>query len=256
VVGNAGDDYIVANYTVGTDDDDSVSGDAGNDTITGAQNSGAIFSGDGGTDTFIQTQVAFTTFSSFTGFEVIDLRSANFAHSLTVTNAYVSSLVNTTLTVTAQGNTTAITVNGSGVSTAANKLNITGSNNNDTLTGGAGADTLQGGIGVDSMTGGTNADVFTYTAATESGIGAGNRDIITDFVAGTDDINLAAFAGTFTFRAAGNGIADFTGGVMQVAWQQTGGNTIVFVDSDGNNATDFEIQLTGTLTLTSSDFVL
>jgi hypothetical protein len=43
---------------------------------------------------------------------------------------------------------------------------------------------------------------------------------------------------------------------MQVAHQQVSGNTIVSVNSDGNNAADFEIELTGAKTLTSSDFVL
>lgn len=131
-----------------------------------------------------------------------------------------------------------------------------GEDGGDSINAGANNDTLTGGAGVDTLTGGTNNDIFAFNSNGASGSGSGNRDKITDFAVSADDIDLSAFTGTFTFRTGGGGTSNFTGSVMQVAYQQVSGNTIVFVDSDGNNATDFEIELTGLKSLTSGDFVL
>jgi serralysin len=133
-----------------------------------------------------------------------------------------------------------------------------GGNGNDSMIGGSTThqDTFYGEAGVDTMTGGAGGDRFWYTLATDSGIGSGNRDVITDMTVSSDKMDLSTFAGVLTFRAGGNGTADFAGGIVQVAWQQSGGNTIVYVDTDGDNSTNFEIQLTGLIALTSTEFVL
>ena len=89
-----------------------------------------------------------------------------------------------------------------------------------------------------------------------------NRDVITDFTAGSDDLDPAtiaarsATAGTndsFTFLAARG--AAFTG-AGQVRWYQSGGNTFVEANVDANLSADFQVQLTGLKTLTAGDFVL
>lgn len=118
-----------------------------------------------------------------------------------------------------------------------------------------GSDRIVGGGGADTIQSYGGNDTIAYAAVTDSGIGAGNRDIILDFAQGRDVMDLSTLPGAATFRAGGNGAADFVAG-FQVAYQQAGGNTIVFVDADGNNAADFEIQLTGLMTLTAVDFVL
>jgi serralysin len=160
--------------------------------------------------------------------------------------------------------TNGLNINATGVTNTANRFDFTGFSGNDTVIGGAGVDTLNGGAGNDSLrghsgadilTGGAGNDSFLFNFTTDSGISAGNRDFITDFAAG-DRINLSAFAGTFTFRAGGLGEANFTGSVAQVAFQQIGGNTLVFVDSNGNGVTDFEIELAGLIALSSGSFVL
>jgi len=51
----------------------------------------------------------------------------------------------------------------------------------DSLFGGGGDDVLIGGNGYNTMTGGAGNDTFVYNAFNESGIGAGNSDVITDF---------------------------------------------------------------------------
>ncbi len=130
--------------------------------------------------------------------------------------------------------------------------NIIGSQYNDTLTGSSAANIITGGKGNDTMTGGAGADVFKFSAVTDSGLAAGARDVIADFVNGTDKIDLGDFAGSFTFK----GTTAFTHTAHEVNYAQVSGNTIISVDADGNGTTDFQIELTGLHTMTASDFVL
>lgn len=66
--------------------------------------------------------------------------------------------------------------------------NITGSSGVDTISGGNGNDTINGGTGLDTMTGGAGADVFVF--ANGDGGSVEPHDTITDFVVGTDKIQL------------------------------------------------------------------
>lgn len=68
---------------------------------------------------------------------------------------------------------------------AANTIN--GAGGNDSLLGGGGNDKLIGGKGLDTLTGGSGSDVFVFDTALNA---TTNLDTITDFVAGTDDIQL------------------------------------------------------------------
>lgn len=136
-------------------------------------------------------------------------------------------------------------------------LNYTAADN-DTLDGGAGNDSLAGGLGADSLTGGTGNDIFLFEQTHNSGVGAGNRDVIADFTTGQDRIDLSNIAGLATISAdntAGNGIADFTSVAGQVAWGANGTGLIVFVDFDGNSTSDFEIELQNLATLRNADFI-
>lgn len=104
--------------------------------------------------------------------------------------------------------------------TAKSGLNIVSSGGADTIVGGASADAITGGAGADRLTGGGGADVFNYVggAATEASstltfdgvlvtqaaaLIAGSIEVITDFVAGTDTINMTVTgAGNFGAAAA------------------------------------------------------
>jgi len=84
--------------------------------------------------------------------------------------------------------TNAVSIDASAIATA---LAITGNAGVNTLIGGAGANVIAGGAGGDTLTGNAGVDTFTYVALTDSfGTGA-TRDIITDFVKGTDRISLS-----------------------------------------------------------------
>jgi Ca2+-binding RTX toxin-like protein len=71
-----------------------------------------------------------------------------------------------------------------------------GGTGNDHLDGGAGRDLLEGGAGDDILTGGRGRDIFVFTPASQTSPGSGN-DVITDFQAGKDQIDLTAFHASF-----------------------------------------------------------
>ncbi|KNG92915.1 M10 family metallopeptidase C-terminal domain-containing protein [Pseudaestuariivita atlantica] len=133
----------------------------------------------------------------------------------------------------------------------------------DLLFGEAGADAFYGGLGADTMTAGDDAgrrDRFIYFNAVESGVGAGNRDVITDFVPGEDRIELSRIDADLTqgFKQAFQFIGDnaFSGTGGELRFEQQGGITLVQADRDGDGLADFEIELTGTHTLTAGDFLI
>jgi len=106
------------------------------------------------------------------------------------------------VTITETAGTNSIT----GSSTVGSTL--TGGSGADTIVGGAGVDTISGGAGADVITGaagkdvitlGAGADIVRYnTIATSAAAAGAQMDTITDFVAGTDKINLAQGALSLT----------------------------------------------------------
>lgn len=137
---------------------------------------------------------------------------------------------------------------------------LVGDTGNDLLLGGNGNDTLEGGPGRDVLGGGANADRFVFRAGSifgpDSGVGAGNRDVVFDFQKGSDKIDLSpiraaptsddfTFIGTSGFTAEG-----------QVRFFQSNGVTVVQLNTAGSSGADMEIELTGLHNLAAADFVL
>jgi len=150
-------------------------------------------------------------------------------------------------------------------STAANVLmglggadTLNGGAGADTLIGGAGNDILVGGSGADVLTGGLDADRFVFNALADSA--PGTPDLVTDFVHGTDIFDLSAIDANTT--SAGNQAFAFGGQnanvvAHSVTWFESGGNTIIQGDVNGNTTADFKITLTGiNHNLSVSDFIL
>jgi Ca2+-binding RTX toxin-like protein len=134
---------------------------------------------------------------------------------------------------------------------------LNGGDGADSLVSAAGADTFSGGAGADTLTGGADADSFIYTAATDSGVGAANRDLITDFSSsGGDVISLKAIAplATWTFLST----KPYTGAGHEInfAIDAVNKTTLVSIDLDGNKAPDMEIALSGIVLLSPDDFGL
>ncbi|MGB1539414.1 MAG: beta strand repeat-containing protein, partial [Rickettsiales bacterium] len=91
----------------------------------------------------------------------------------------------------------------------------------------------------DTLTGGAGMDYFTWTDQSVSL--AADIDRITDFTqADGDQID---FTGITLPTLQLTGLGTLTGQVNELAWNQSGANTIVQLDKDGDGAADLEIQL-------------
>ena len=116
---------------------------------------------------------------------------------------------------------------------------LNGVGNNDTLDGGAGRDMLDGGAGIDKLTGGAGDDELIGGSETDTFVFAPGHgdDIISDFVVGTDRIDLSAFeldpedvAGMISLRGTGDNIRAI------VDLRSVGGGTIELADIDSVTA--------------------
>lgn len=169
VWGSAASDRLSGNAIVnelkGGNGDDVLKGGAGGDTINGGI----------GSDT-----------ASYTGSSaavVIDL-STNIVSGGDAAGDTLISIENV------EGSGFGDTITGS---SASNKISggagddtLNGGENADTVSGGAGADRIIGGRGIDHLSGGADADTFVLATL------AGNRDIISNFVAGIDTLEVSA----------------------------------------------------------------
>lgn len=136
---------------------------------------------------------------------------------------------------------------------------LSGGNGHDTLYGGAGADTLYGGTGTDRLSGGPRdaaRDVFVFRNPSDSRPSA-LRDVITDFEAGVDIVNLTAIdANTLTsgdqaFRLSAAGAASHS------LWYSTDSlGLTLYGDINGDTVADFEIRCLGLTELDAGSLLL
>jgi Ca2+-binding RTX toxin-like protein len=107
---------------------------------------------------------------------------------------------------------------------------LIGGGGRDTLLGGAGDDLLAGGLGLDALTGGAGSDTFRFGGTTET-------DRITDFVSGTDRIELdsklfkALTVGSLDSAVFSLGTAA-TNAVQRLIYDQSKG--ALYYDADGS----------------------
>lgn len=113
---------------------------------------------------------------------------------------------------------------------------------------------LDGGAGADTMTGGSGPTTYLYGATSDSGSAA--SDVITNFHAAADLINLTGLGVSLKLAGAirkSNLAAD------SIGWKSSGGNTFVYVNTSGGTqslgATDMRIELLGSISLGSGNFV-
>jgi Ca2+-binding RTX toxin-like protein len=134
---------------------------------------------------------------------------------------------------------------------------LDGGAGDDTVWGYAGDDVLIGGGGKDVLNGGDGADFFSYRQAGDSPVGPAARDIILDFQAGSDKIDLAALqtAQPLQFAAPSEPGAAPTLGAFGVTYSWLNGSTLVDIDLNGDSSADMQIELVGQLRLSASDFI-
>ena len=131
---------------------------------------------------------------------------------------------------------------------------VHGGRGNDSLAGGDGRDELSGDLGADTLTGGAGADEFVFrgNAALFAG---GSADIITDFQAGIDEIQLgfrpealltgAAQPDFATATAAAQLLLDGHAGNGEVAAIAVGADTYLFFSGSGGSLVDSAVELAG-----------
>ncbi|MFN3671022.1 MAG: right-handed parallel beta-helix repeat-containing protein [Bosea sp. (in: a-proteobacteria)] len=135
---------------------------------------------------------------------------------------------------------------------------IDGAAGNDSLFGGSENDILIGGPGADTMSGGAGRDTFVFRAASESGPGAGARDVIQWFERASDKLDLrmidanTAVAGDQLFLFAGKTSAVEAN---SVSFFHSGKTTIVQGDVNGDGKADFQIELNEAINLGRDQFL-
>lgn len=138
---------------------------------------------------------------------------------------------------------------------------IYGRGANDTLDGSGMSGKLWfvGSGGADRMTGGSGVNDYLYAATSDSTASA--MDIITNFHAGTDTIDLTGLGSALSFvgaiKTAGKGANILA--AHSAGWQASGGNTFVYVNTSGSSeslsGTNMKIELLGSVSLTSSNIL-
>ena len=183
LIGGSGNDSFAFNTNTSGDAlaaGDTVNGGAGNDllTVTLATNSLTAV-----TLTNVSNIERLTVSGTTLNAGTITLANGNFA---TVTGAAITASSLTTgtfsLDASAEAESTLSITGGGGADT------IIGGQVADTISGGTGADVITGGLGADSLTGGLGADTFVYATVAQSN--GTNTDTITDFVTGTDKLQV------------------------------------------------------------------
>ena len=163
--------------------------------------------------------------------------------------------VYTTVSLTLGSNVEDIFLRGS------NSINATGNSLDNVVRGNSAANVITGARGADDLQGGGGADTFVFDDPDFGGFGASICDRIIDFSRtegdiidlGLVDANVALSADqAFAFL----GTASFTGTAGELRYQQAGGNTYVYGDTDGDGAADFMIRLDGAHTPVGGDFIL
>jgi hypothetical protein len=134
-------------------------------------------------------------------------------------------------------------------------LLLQGDNGNDTLTN-SGRNKLYGGLGNDTII--TNGLIATiqYYNTLDSGVGIGNRDIVTDFNTSSDAVFELYHLSDKAFNYLGVKNFDGTSNSVRFNLDVPNKQTIIQIDMNGDKAPDMEIELTGINILSVDDFVL
>ena len=244
--------------------DDTIEGDAGNDTIDGGAGNDKISGGEGADD--IIGGAGNDNISGGSGNDTIDAGSGNDTVNGGDGDDEIDGGSGNDKISGGKGDDT---LNGDGgndtidggagddeIDGGSGNDTIDGGSGNDTIDGGAGNDTITGGAGADTITGGAGADVFAYTAQTDSGTGADEFDIITDFDVANDRFDLTALLESDTFDFLATEDDAFTGNGPEVRWNKDGGKTLIEIDVDGDGTADMKIELEDEIDLTAAHFNL
>jgi len=228
---------LTGNLTATVDADNlKITGGSGDDTVTAITAVSGVLDGGAGNDTLITPAGGDISASTFTGFEVMDVKAGDVTmkasqisgSSMIITNTGgaatdeivigagatvdLSTIDLTSLQFSgdAQTKVDATTFNTATFLTG-QAFTIKGSGQIDTLTGSANADTIEGNAGADILAGGGGADIISGGAGDDAITGGAGADVI-DGGAGVDTISvtLHATAAETVTGGAGNDIIKTT----------------------------------------------
>ena len=208
-----GDDTVTATAAGSESIAFTLSTGGGDDTINVGESSTMTLDAGAGTQDQVNLDATFTSATfSMTNVEIVDMAgdATLTANQFANENTFKLTGQGNTLTVDGSGGSTAQTIDASGLTFDIGDLAdvaLTGGSAADTITGSQAVDVISGGAGNDTITTGSGGD--TVVLAT------GSIDTVTDFVSGSDTIDLTAFSASTTetvisaAAAAGNdAIAD------------------------------------------------
>ncbi len=230
---------VLGKYLTGTKGSDKLIGFSGNDTLDGGLGQDTMTGGNGN-DLYIVDNI---------GDKIIETNKTDIDS--------VQSIVNFTLPKNVEN----LTLTGNAKIGTGNELNnmIIGDAGNNVLRGMAGNDTLEGGKGNDTLTGGSGNDTFVFNLKDYDFMGdfaprAVNLDTITDFVKGSDTIELSAAFAFNGFRSV-NGLK--AAGDASLIYDNV--TRALYFDADGSGThytpTKF-IQFSGQVNLDTTDLKL
>lgn len=265
----AGDTYISIENITGSNYNDVLYGDGGVNVLKGGAGND-LLCGHGGADRLDGGAGIDTVTYDASGGVRADLLSpkTNTGHAAGDTYVSIENLDGSSFNDTLLGDNAANVIQGNTYhQSMSGRDSLYGRGGNDFLLGWDDNDLLVGGAGRDTMTGGTGADRFDFNAVSETGNTSASRDIITDFVHGTDKIDLSTIdassklAGNnkFVFRGEG-ALTTSKAGEVDFKLIDSKGTandyTLVYGDTDADKSSEFQIKLMGLVHLTASDFVL
>lgn len=116
----------------------------------------------------------------------------------------------------------------------------------------AGDDTLIAGTGQQWFSGDDGADTFVFQTLTTLGTSDENQDEIDDFSQSDGDLIDLSGIGGLVFT----GTTAFTNTAGELRYEQIGGNTIIYGDTDGDGTANFQLKVNVGVDLVDADFVL
>lgn len=130
---------------------------------------------------------------------------------------------------------------------------LIGDANDDIIRGRGGDDFIDGGTGRDILRGGGGDDTFYFNSTSDS-VNSSNSDVIRGFKRGDDTIDLSDLTvGDLEWRGGNN----YNLGNPGVKYGLTAaGNTLLYIDTNGDAITDMRIQVNGVTYMSEADFLL
>ncbi len=250
--GDAGDDIIVGalgnDYIYGGADHDTISGAGGNDYMDGGTGADDMAGGIGN-DVYIVDNVGDTATENVgEGYDILR-NSISWALNANVEALQLQGTGNIDGTGNVLGNNMQGNAGNNRLSGLAGVDTINGNDGDDVIVGGLNNDLLRGGIGADTF---AVLDESINTAILET-------DVVYDFSTAEGDLlDLSAIDANTLL----DGNQDFVlvtsfsnvGGQMSMTF--SGGQTLIRLDVDGDNAADYQLKINGDVTGSSADWLL